>query len=368
MTEPDPALFRDNEAMLEAASQPTLIEIGDFRTESGKVIPNARIAVQCFGNQRGNNSVLVCHALTGDANVAGWWGRLVGPGKALDTDRFHVIGTNLLGGCAGSTGPATLAEDGKPFGSRFPVLTVGDQVLAMSLALDAMGIERLHAVVGGSTGAFHALEWALRYPHRVGTVVATAGAKRQGALHIALNEIGRQAIMRDPKWRGGDYPLDDPPRDGLALARMVGHVGYLSGEALDRKFGRRLQDKAAYDFTLDVEFEVESYLRYQAEKFTQRFDANSYLILTRAANYFDLTGYPPEGPHCTFIAFASDTLYPPGESEEAAAIVRSSGAKAEVVVCSCPWGHDSFLLDDGEQADAIKIALDRAPFEGVKSR
>lgn len=366
MTEPDPALFRDNEAMLETASNPIVIEIGDFTTESGKIIPSARITVQRFGEQRGDNSVLVCHALTGDANVAGWWGRLLGPGKALDTERYHVIGTNLLGGCSGSTGPATLAADGRPYGSRFPLLTVGDQVRAMVLALDALGIERLRAVVGGSTGAFHALEWARRYPHRVGAVVSTAGAARQGAVHIALNEIGRQAIMRDPKWRGGDYPLDDPPRDGLALARMVGHVGYLSGEALEQKFGRRLQDKPTFDFTLDVEFEVESYLRYQADKFTQRFDANSYLVLTRAANYFELTDYPSQGPPCTFIAFSSDTLYPPSSSEEAAAIVRASGATADVVVCSCPWGHDSFLLDDGEQAEAIKRVLDRAEPEGVK--
>lgn len=366
MTEPDPALFRDNETMLDAASQPTTIEIGDFPTESGNVVPSARVAVQSFGERRGDNSLLVCHALTGDANVEGWWGRLAGPGKALDTDRFHVIGTNLLGGCSGSTGPATLDADGRPLGSRFPVLTVGDQVRAMALALEAMGIERLHAVVGGSTGAFHALEWARRFPKRVGRVVSTAGAARQGALHIALNEIGRQAIMRDPKWRGGDYPLDDPPRDGLAGARMIGHVGYLSGEALERKFGRALQERERFAFTLDIEFAVESYLRHQATKFTERFDANAYLILTRAANYFDLTHYPQGGPPCTFIAFNSDTLYPPSASEEAASIVRTSGAKAEVVVCSCPWGHDSFLLDDGEQADAIKRALDRAQSQWVE--
>lgn len=353
MTDPDPALFRDNEAMLEVATEPTLIEIGDFLTESGKVVPNAQIAFQSFGQPNGENSVLVCHALTGDANIVGWWERLVGPGKALDTNRLHVIGTNLLGGCSGSTGPATLASDGQPLGSRFPVLTVGDQVRAMAAALDAVGIRMLLAVVGGSTGAFHALEWARRFPERVRRVISTAGAARQSALQIALNEIGRQAIMRDPKWRGGDYPTDDPPRDGLALARMVGHVGYLSGEALERKFGRTLQDRTTFAYTLDVEFAVESYLHHQAAKFTERFDANSYLILTRAANYFELDDYPRGGPPCTFISFASDTLYPPSASEEAAALVRASGAESEVIVCSCPWGHDSFLLDDREQAEAI---------------
>ncbi|MER3413941.1 MAG: homoserine O-acetyltransferase [Armatimonadota bacterium] len=357
MTEPEPALFRDNETMLESASQPTTVPIGDFLTESGKVVPNAHVAVQTFGERRGVNSVLVCHALTGDANVTGWWGRLVGPGLALDTERYHVVGTNLLGGCSGSTGPATLAGDENPFGSRFPVLTVGDQVRAMTLALDAMSVERLHAVVGASTGAFHALEFARQFPERVGRVICTAGAARQNAVHIALNEIGRQAIMRDPKWRGGDYPLDDPPSDGLAVARMIGHVGYLSGEALERKFGRRLQEREDFVYTLDVEFAVESYLRHQAAKFTERFDANTYLILTRAANYFELSDYPKAGPPCTFIAFASDTLYPPSASERAATIVRERGAEAEVVVCRCPWGHDSFLLDDGEQAAAIRRAL-----------
>lgn len=357
MAEPDPALFRDNEAMLEAASQPTIVQIGDFRTDSGKVVPDARIAIQSFGERRGDNSVLVCHALTGDANVAGWWSRLVGPEKALDTNHYHIIGTNLLGGCSGSTGPVTLADDGNPLASRFPVLTVGDQVRAMARALDVVGVTRLHAVVGGSTGAFHALEWARRFPQRVERVICTAGAHRQGALHIALNEIGRQAIMRDPKWRGGDYPLSDPPRDGLALARMVGHVGYLSGEALERKFGRALQERESFAYTLEAEFAVESYLRHQAEKFTERFDANSYLILTRAANYFELADYPRGGAPCTFIAFASDSLYPPSASEEAASIVRASGVEAQVVVCSCPWGHDSFLLDDDEQAVAIRRAL-----------
>jgi homoserine O-acetyltransferase len=358
MSEPDPALFRDNEAMLEAARPPDVVSIGAFRTASGALLEDVQIAAHRFGPKPdGDNCVLICHALTGDSNAMAWWSRLVGPGKAVDTERYSVLCTNLLGGCSGSTGPASLASDGLPYGSRFPVLTVEDQVRAMLLAADRLGYERFRAVVGGSTGGFHALACAVQSPERIGRVVVTAGAARQNALHIALNEIGRQAIQRDPKWRNGDYPLDDPPRDGLAVARMVGHVGYLSAEALERKFGRRLQDRENYAFTLGIEFEVESYLHYQARKFTERFDANSYLILTRAANYFDLRQYPEGGPRCTFLAFQSDTLYPPSLSEEAADLVRSSGAEAEVVRCSCPWGHDSFLLDDDEQAVAIAQAL-----------
>jgi homoserine O-acetyltransferase len=358
MSDPDPALFRDNEAMLEAARAAELVEIGALSTDSGTQLEDIRIAAHRFGPEPADdNAVLICHALTGDSNAMGWWSRLVGPGKAIDTSRYSVLCTNLLGGCAGSTGPASLAPDGRPYGSRFPVLTVEDQTRAILLAADRMGYGRFRAVIGGSTGGFHALACAALFPERFGRVIVTAGAARQNALHIALNEIGRQAIQRDPKWRGGDYPLDDPPKDGLAVARMVGHVGYLSAAALERKFGRRLQDKKAFEYTLDVEFEVESYLRYQAEKFTERFDANSYLILTRAANYFELRDYPRQGPPCTFLAFDSDTLYPLSLSQEAAQIVRAAGAEAEVVRCSCPWGHDSFLLDDQEQAEAIARAL-----------
>lgn len=335
------------------AEAPKLAHVGAIECESGKTIPSVDIAYQTFGEFSGDNAVLICHALTGTSNVVGWWDRIVGPGKPIDTNKYFVIGNNLLGGCQGSTGPSSQAEDGKPWGARFPVITIRDQMQAQHALLEHIGITSLHAVVGCSTGGFHALQWAKEYPGFARKVILSASGPRQNALQLALNEAGRQAIMRDPKWRGGNYDPDNPPRDGLAVARMIGHIAYLSGEALERKFGRSLQERDAFAFTLSPEFAVESYLNYQGDKFNDRFDANSYLYLTRAANYFDIHSLSGAESDFLFISFDSDTLYPPKMSEELAQMASDAGRRGIAVTVSAPFGHDSFLLDSAGQGALI---------------
>ncbi|MDQ2986993.1 MAG: homoserine O-acetyltransferase [Armatimonadota bacterium] len=350
----DAGLFDEN-ARLTAGVDPLFAQIGDFVTTSGAIIKNATIAYQTFGEFTGDNAILICHALTGTSNVVGWWDRIVGPGLAIDTDKYFVIGNNLLGGCQGSTGPSTVV-DGAALGSGFPVLTIEDQVSAQAALLPTLGVENLRAVVGCSTGGFHALEWATQREVPVVKVVISASGPRQNARQLALNEAARQAIMRDPKWLGGDYPLNDPPSQGLALARMIGHIAYLSGQALETKFGRSVQnDKMA--FTLDPTFSVESYLNYQGDKFTDRFDANSLLILTRAANFFDLQSLDGALADFLFIAFTSDTLFPVSMSRELHEMARSAGLKSRVVEIDLPFGHDAFLLDGDEQGAAIREFL-----------
>lgn len=347
------ALFQENER-LRLDATPSIAGLGEFRTLRGELIPGLEIAYQTFGEFNGDNAILVCHALTGTSNVIGWWNNLVGPGKAIDTEKFCVIGNNLFGGCQGSTGPSSLHPDGDSWGARFPIFTVADQVRAQRMLLKEIGIERLHCIVGCSTGGFLALDWSVRFPGFSKKIIVTAASARQNAEQIALNETGRQAIMRDPKWKGGDYPLDDPPKSGLAVARMLGHIAYLSGEALDQKFGRKLQDKTDFAYTLAPEFAIESYLNYQGDKFTERFDANSYLYLTRAANYFDLQSLHGASSDFLFIAFSSDTLYPPSMSEELHEMAIGAGQNSKVVVVDLPYGHDAFLLDGELQGRAIQ--------------
>ncbi|HSM53513.1 MAG TPA: homoserine O-acetyltransferase, partial [Erythrobacter sp.] len=285
----------------------------------------------------------------------GWWIRMVGPGKPIDTDRFFVICANVIGSCMGSSGPASAAEDGRPYGMRFPVITIRDMVRAQVALIDAMGIERLHAVVGGSMGGMQALSLAANWPERAARVLAIATTARHSAQNIAFHEVGRQAIMADPNWRGGDYyGAETAPDAGLAVARMAAHITYLSEEGLTEKFGRNLQDRDAKSFGFDADFQIESYLRYQGSGFTQRFDANSYLYITRAMDYFDLAeehggklanAFAGSGARFCVISFDSDWLYPTAESRHIVHALNAAGAPVSFVELSAPFGHDSFLLD-----------------------
>jgi homoserine O-acetyltransferase len=314
------------------------------------------------------NAVLVCHALTGDQHVAsdhpvtgkpGWWHRMIGPGLPIDTDRHLVLCANVIGSCMGSTGPASPGPDGRPFGLRFPVITIRDMVRAHIGLLDALGIERLHAVVGGSMGGMQALSLAANYPERTARVLAIATTARHSAQNIAFHEVGRQAIMADANWRGGDYYDTDPPAAGLAVARMAAHITYLSEKGLTDKFGRRLQTGAdgapgEKRFGFDADFQVESYLRYQGSGFTRRFDANSYLYITRAMDYFDLAeerggrladAFAGSDARFCLVSFDTDWLYPSAESRHIVRALNAAGKQVSFVELSAPFGHDSFLLD-----------------------
>ena len=333
--------------------------------DGGGALERVEIAFETYGElaaDRGN-AILVCHALTGDQYVAGshpvtgkpgWWERMVGPGKPLDTSRFQVICANVIGSCMGSTGPASLAPDGRPLAMRFPVITIRDMVRAHIALLDALGMEQLHAVVGGSMGGMQALSLAANWPERVARVLAIATTARHSAQNIAFHEVGRQAIMADPNWNGGDYYAGAAPDAGLAVARMAAHITYLSEDGLTDKFGRNLQDREAKSFGFDADFQVESYLRHQGSGFTKRFDANSYLYITRAMDYFDLAeehggllaeAFAGASARFCVISFDSDWLYPTAESRHLVHALNATGAPVSFVELSAPYGHDSFLLD-----------------------
>ena len=342
----------------------------DLPLDSGQSLSGVQIAYETYGELAADksNAVLVCHALTGDQYVAsthpitgkpGWWERMVGPGKPVDTDRFHVICANVIGSCMGSSGPASLAPDGEPYAMRFPVITIRDMVRGLVALLDGLGIERLHTVIGGSMGGMQALSLAANFPERAERVLAIATTARHSAQNIAFHEVGRQAIMADPNWNGGNYYDGTPPDAGLAVARMAAHITYLSEEGLTEKFGRRLQDREAKSFGFDADFQVESYLRYQGSGFTQRFDANSYLYITRAMDYFDLAEEFSDGAgggkladaftgaaaRFCLVSFDTDWLYPTAESRHVVHALNAAGAKVSFVELSAPFGHDSFLLD-----------------------
>ena len=350
---PPEELFTENERTAPHADQRNYIDVGELRTESGRVLPNVTVAYETFGalNAARDNAVLICHAVSGDSHVVGWWSKLVGPGKAIDTDKYFVIGNNLLGGCQGTTGPSSLAADGKPYGSRFPFITIGDMVEAQSRLVDALGVQELYCVAGGSTGGFLALDWSLR--GNVKKVFVTAGCARANAMQIGFHETARQAIMRDPNWNSGDYYGGDPPNGGLAVARMLGHLTYLSPESFEMKFGRRLQDKNAFDFTFQPEFQVESYLRHQGEGFTKRFDANTLLYFLRALDYYDLESLQGSSSKYLFACFTSDWFYPPEQSRELHEMAHKAGCKSTLVEADLPFGHDCFLLDGEIQARAL---------------
>jgi len=352
--------------------------MNDLPLDSGQVLAGVEIAFETYGelNADKSNAVLIFHALTMDQYVAsphpitgkpGWWVDSVGPGKVIDTDRFHVICANVIGSCMGSTGPASPASDGQPYGMRFPVITIRDMVRAQIALLDQMEIGQLYCVIGGSMGGMQALSLAANFPERTARVLAIATTARHSAQNIAFHEVGRQAIMADPNWREGDYYGGEPPAAGLAVARMAAHITYLSEEGLTEKFGRRLQDRDAKSFGFDADFQVESYLRYQGSGFTQRFDANSYLYITRAMDYFDLAeehggrladAFANSKARFCVISFDSDWLYPTAESRHIVHALNAAGAAVSFVELSAPHGHDSFLLDVPAQDRVIKGFLE----------
>ncbi|MEL7198217.1 MAG: homoserine O-acetyltransferase [Pseudomonadota bacterium] len=341
--------------------------------DSGQELVGAEIAYETYGELAADrsNAVLICHALTGDQYVAsdhpvtgkpGWWDRMVGPGKPIDTSRHFVICANVIGSCMGSSGPASIADDGQPYAMRFPVITIRDMVRGTMALLDGLGIERLHAVVGGSMGGMQALSLAANWPTRAERVLVIASTARHSAQNIAFHELGRQAIMADPAWADGDYyGGDTKPDNGLAVARMAAHITYLSEEGLTEKFGRRLQDRDEKSFGFEADFQVESYLRYQGSGFTQRFDANSYLYITRAMDYFDLAeehggrladAFANTSARFCLISFDTDWLYPTAESRHIVHALNAAGAKVSFVELSASAGHDSFLLEH-DQLDRV---------------
>lgn len=370
--------------------------------DSGRQLYPVRIAYETYGtlSPARDNVILVCHALSGDAHAAGltaapssagtrdgfgaeerdggrgralgWWDGMIGPGRAFDTDRFFVVSTNLIGGCRGTTGPSSTNPDtGRPYGSDFPVITVADMVRAQRALLRAMGITRLAAVSGGSLGGMQALEWAVRYGDEVGAIIPIASTHALHTQGVAWNAIARNAITSDPDWQGGHYyGTGRAPVAGMGVARMVGHVTYLSAQSIGQKFGRRLQsaDDIRYQLTAP-EYEVESYLRHQAATFVTRFDANTYLYLSRALSYFDLARQYGGGrlvdavrgvtARTLLISFSSDWLYPPSGSEALADALRAAGRDVEFHVIDAPYGHDSFLLEEARQAPLIQEFLAR---------
>jgi len=343
---------------------------GPLRLDGGALLSPVDIAYETYGvlNADASNAILICHALTGDQHVAsnhpttgkpGWWVRMVGPGKPIDPERHFIICANVLGSCLGSSGPASVnPATGKPWGMAFPVITIRDMVRAQAMLLDHLGVERLFAVVGGSMGGMQALSWAATYPERTAAALVIASAARHSAQNIAFHEVGRQAVMADPKWRGGDYYADnDPPLAGLAVARMAAHITYLSEAGLTAKFGRKLQGRDAKTFGFDADFQVESYLRHQGISFVDRFDANSYLYITRALDYFDLAeehggalAHAFKGSPTRFclVSFDTDWLYPTSESRSIVHALNAAGAAASFVELKSPFGHDAFLLESPE--------------------
>lgn len=326
------------------------------------------IAYETYGelNAAKSNAILICHALTADQYVAsrhpitgkpGWWDNMVGPGKPIDTSRFFVVCSNVVGGCMGSTGPASIdPKTGAPYGLTFPVITVGDMVEAQARLIDYLGIDQLFAVIGGSMGGMQVLEWASRYKDRVFAAVPIATAAWHSSQNIAFHEVGRQAVMADPEWSGGNYyAAGTVPKNGLAVARMAAHITYLSEEALHRKFGRNLQDRSSLSFTFNAEFQVESYLRHQGSTFVDRFDANSYLYITRALDYFDMresaggvlaNAFRGTKTRFCVVSFTSDWLYPTRESREIVQALNAVAANVSFVDIESDKGHDAFLLEE----------------------
>ncbi|MBX3118994.1 MAG: homoserine O-acetyltransferase [Fimbriimonadaceae bacterium] len=355
----DPALFQENERLAAVADERQYADVGALDCEAGGRLESVTVAYETWGELSANkdNAFLICHALSGDSHAVGWWDRLVGPDKPIDTNKYFVISTNALGGCQGTTGPSSLAADGNPYGSRFPMITIGDMVEVQARLMDRLGIQRLYGAAGGSMGGMQALEWALRFPGRVTNVWLTASCAAHSAMQIGFNEAARQAVMRDPKWKGGDYAPDDPPADGLAVSRMIGHLSFLSEAAFDSKFARRLQDKSEFEYSFTPEFQVESYLSYQGNKFTKRFDANSVLFLTRAIDYFDRRKFGPSDARFLITSFSSDWLYPPHQSQELLELAQNAGCYAEWHNIDLPYGHDAFLLDGEHQGRILREFL-----------
>jgi homoserine O-acetyltransferase len=351
-----------------------------LKLDCGLELSPFQIAYQTYGqlNAERSNAILLCHALTGDQHVAnkhpvtgkgGWWDTLVGPGLPIDTDRYFVICSNVIGGCMGSSGPFSInPQTGQVWGLDFPFITIPDMVRAQALLIDRLGIETLFCVAGGSMGGMQVLQWASAYPQRVFSALPIACSTRHSAQNIAFHEVGRQAIMADPEWRGGKYFAEGThPRRGLGVARMAAHITYLSDPALHRKFGRRLQDRQVPTFSFDADFEVESYLRHQGSSFVQRFDANSYLYLTRAMDYFDLAAdhdgvlahaFRNTRTRFCVVSFTSDWLFPTSESRATVHALNAGGARVSFAEIETDKGHDAFLLDVPELFDIVRAFLE----------
>ncbi|WP_414469634.1 homoserine O-acetyltransferase MetX [Methanobacterium sp. ACI-7] len=356
----------------------------DLTLEGGGKLKEATIAYETYGklNKEKSNAILVCHALSGDAHVAGWhegdrkpgwWDTILGPGKCLDTEKYFIICSNVIGGCKGSTGPSSInPETGKPYGLDFPIITIPDMVDAQKKLIDHLGIEQLFAVVGGSMGGMQTLQWCISYPDMVRLAIPIATAAHSAPQQIAFNEVGRQAIVSDPKWNGGSYYSEEVPKQGLSLARMIGHITYLSYESMYQKFGRRLQDKEKYGFDFSLDFQVESYLHYQGESFVKRFDANSYLYITKAMDYFDLTkngslaeGFKDVKAKFLVISIDSDWLYPPAQSKEIVMALTANNVDVSYHELKSPYGHDAFLLEEGQLNYIISMFLSDILVEDV---
>jgi homoserine O-acetyltransferase len=353
-----------------------------LKLDAGVELSPFQVAYQTYGtlNAERSNAVLVCHALTGDQHVAsthpltgkpGWWETMVGPGRPIDTERYFVICPNVVGGCMGSTGPASRdPATGEVYGLDFPVITIRDMVRAQAMLLDHLGIETLFSIAGGSMGGMQVLQWAASYPDRVFSALPIATATRHSAQNIAFHEVGRQAVMADPEWRGGRYLFEGTnPRRGLAVARMGAHITYLSDAALHRKFGRRFQDRENPTFSFDADFEVESYLRHQGISFVERFDANSYLYLTRAMDYFDLASdydgvlanaFKGTKTRFCVVSFTSDWLFPTSDSRAIVHALNAGGARVSFAEIVTDKGHDAFLLDEPELFAIVRGFLDSA--------
>jgi len=348
--------------------------------DCGRSLDSWTAAFMTYGklNAARSNAVLLCHALSGDqfaggrhpvTGKRGWWPYMVGPGLPIDTDRFFVICMNVIGGCMGTTGPAEAdPATGRPFALTFPIVTVRDMVRAQAMLLDALGIEKLLCVTGGSMGGMQALQWAASYPERVAGAMPIATAARHTAQNIALHEVGRQAIMADPDWRGGSYQgFGVQPSKGLAVARMEAHITYLSEAALERKFGRNLQDKAKLSFGFEPDFQVESYLHHQGSTFVERFDANSYLYITRAMDYFDLAAdyggaladaFRNSPVRFQGVSFTSDWLFPTSENRRIADALKMASADVSFTEIESDKGHDAFLLEEPELFAIARLFLD----------
>lgn len=366
-----------------------------FTCDDGQILPGFTLRYETYGrlNAACDNAILVCHALSGDHHCAGiyaltdkktgWWNNLIGPGKALDTNKFFVLCANVLGGCQGSSGPASInPATGRAFGISFPAVTIRDMVRSQRRLLDSLGLTSLYAALGGSMGGMQALQWGIEYPDYTRRVLAMATTARESAQAIAFNEVGRQAILQDPEWNGGDYPKNGGPRVGLAIARMMAHITYLSDASMDRKFGRRaVASRAMTNSTpaplsatvagsrtaFDVQFEVESYLRYQGQSFINRFDANSYLYITRAIDRFDLDGtygslenaFRALTADVLVVGFTSDWLFPPEQNRAISLALQRAGKRGSYAELATDLGHDSFLLESPQLYALVRAFLGR---------
>lgn len=354
--------------------------------ESGAKLGPITIAYETLGelNKAGSNAILICHALSGDSHVAGyygkddpkpgWWDIMVGPGKGIDTNKYFVICSNILGSCMGSTGPCTInPATVEPYGLSFPLVTIGDMVRAQKALIDHLGIKKLLSVIGGSIGGMQVLEWCVRYPEMTVSAIPLATTTRHSALSIAFNEVARQAIMSDPKWNEGNYYFGEKPDHGLAVARMIGHITYLSDESMRKKFGRRLQNRNDFSFNFDADFQVASYLRHQGARFVDRFDANAFLYITKASDYFDLEEQHGHGSAVKafskakagfmVVSFTSDWLYPTYQSRTMVQAMKKCGLDVSFCEIEAEWGHDAFLLPSERLYDMIKGFLNRVEHE-----